>query len=71
MMDLSGNAHMFDLRVLENFLNRIDRSGGYTIRSQGRQPMVPRPLTKLLLKDFEDLVMVFRSGLARRKPRIT
>src|SRR5258705_2752604 len=69
MADLFWNAEMLDLRVVEHFVNRVDRRVGNIVGVESEQPICARLRTKLLAQNVDNLAMtvgaLFAGGEAR------
>src|SRR6266508_6072737 len=65
-----GNPHMLDLRILEDFVDRVDWRVGNAVGVQARQPVGAGFLLKLLPQNSYDLLMTIGSMFTRREARV-
>ncbi len=70
MFDLFRDAQMFDLRVVEHFLNRVDRRVGDAVGVEPRQPVVASLLGEGRAQHFNNLVMAIAALLACLEARV-
>ncbi len=61
---------MFDLRVVEHFVNRVDRRVGNLIGVEPRQPIRARLRAKLLAQNLDNLAMAVGALFTRGEARV-